>query len=171
MAAHPDDEILGCGGTVARLINGGWEAHTLILGEGITSRDTHRNREQRQNEIDQLRKQMTKANQKIGVTNVVSKDLPDNRFDTVPLLDIVKMIEEVKDRVAPDIIFTHYDKDLNIDHRITHLATLTAARPHADKAIKEIYSYYIPSSSEWNPPHVFSPDVFLTPELSPINVF
>ena len=160
VAAHPDDEILGCGGTVARLVKEGWQAHVLVLGEGITSRDQQRERKRREDEINRLRQQMTSANRIIGVTDVTAKDLPDNRFDTVPFLDIVKIIEEERERVGPNMIFTHYEKDLNIDHRITYRATLTAARPHTDKALREIYSYYIPSSSEWNPPHGFTPDVF-----------
>jgi LmbE family N-acetylglucosaminyl deacetylase len=160
VAAHPDDEILGCGGTVARLVHSGWEGHVLVLGEGVTSRDPQRDQARRADEIDRLRQQMISANRIIGVSDVTAKDLPDNRFDTVPFLDIVKIIEEERERVRPSMIFTHYEKDLNIDHRITHRATLTAARPHTDQTLREIHSYYIPSSSEWNPPHVFTPDVF-----------
>ena len=106
VAAHPDDEILGCGGTVTRFIKEGYEAYTLILGEGITSRDKKRDKDKREKEIRELKEQIHKANKAIGVKKVFTYDFPDNRFDAVPLLDIVKVIENIKDRVKPDIIFT-----------------------------------------------------------------
>ena len=160
IAAHPDDEVLGCGGTVARMVAEGYEAYTLILGEGITSRDKKRERGKRDKEIKELREQIHKADSIIGVKKVFIYDFPDNRFDTVPLLDIVKVIEDIKDNVKPDIIFTHYEKDLNIDHKITYQSVITAMRPLADETVKEIYSFEVLSSTEWSYPLSFSPDVF-----------
>ena len=160
IAAHPDDEILGCGGTAARMAKEGHEIYTAILGEGITSRDDTRQREKRETEITQLKKQIHEANNIIGVKQVFVYDFPDNRFDSVPLLDIVKKVEEVKEKIKPDILFTHYEKDLNIDHRMTYRAVLTAARPMAGETIKEIYSFEVLSSTEWQFPLTFSPDCF-----------
>ena len=160
IAAHPDDEIMGCGGTAARLVKEGDEVYTMILGEGITSRDEARQREKREEEILRLKKQVHSANNTIGVKDVFIYDFPDNRFDSVPLLDIVKVIEKVKARLKPDILFTHYEKDLNIDHRITFQAVLTAARPTVDETVKEIYSFEVLSSTEWKFPLSFSPDCF-----------
>jgi LmbE family N-acetylglucosaminyl deacetylase len=160
VSAHPDDEVLGCGGTVARLVKEGYQAYTLILGEGITSRDEKRDRAKRETEIQKLRDQAKKANKIIGVEEVFMYDFPDNRFDTVPLLDIVKVIEKIKNDIKPDIIFTHYGKDLNIDHQITYKAVITATRPVVGEPVKEIYSFEVPSSTEWNFPLSFSPDVF-----------
>jgi len=160
IAAHPDDEILGCGGTVARLIKEGHEAYTLILGEGITSRDRDRNRDKREQELKELKAQIYKSNNIIGIKEVFIYDFPDNRFDTVPLIDIVKVIEEIKDKIKPHTIFTHYREDLNIDHRITYNAVLTATRPLLNETVKQIYSFEVISSTEWNYPLSFSPDVF-----------
>ncbi len=160
VAAHPDDEILGCGGTTARLVKGGYEAYTMILGEGITSRDVTRKRKKREEEIAQLKKQIHEANNIIGVKDVFIYDFPDNRFDSVPLLDIVKVIEKVKDKLKPDMLFTHYEKDLNIDHQLTYRAVMTAARPLPGETIKEIYSFEVLSATEWNFPLTFSPDYF-----------
>lgn len=151
VAAHPDDEILGCGGTISRLVKKGHEAFTLILGEGITSRDEKRDREKRNNELGQLRKDIEAANKMIGVKKVYIYDFPDNRFDEMPLLDIVKTVEKVKKEVAPDMIFTHHGGDLNIDHRITFHAVLTACRPLKGERAREIYSFEVPSSTEWPP--------------------
>ena len=160
VAAHPDDEILGCGGTIKRLVDEGCIAYTLILGEGITSRDDKRDRNERILEIEALKKQVREANRIVGVKDVYLHDFPDNRFDTVPLLDIVKVIEKVKNELQPDIIFTHYENDLNIDHQITHKAVLTATRPMKGECVKELYSFEVLSSTEWNYPLSFSPDVF-----------
>jgi len=143
VAAHPDDEILGCGGTIARLVKEGNVAYTLILGEGITSRDKTRDAKKRKNEIEQLKKQTLQANKEIGVKKVFTYDYPDNRFDTVPFLDIVKTIEEVKDKIKPDMIYTHYCNDLNIDHKITYNAVITATRPVKGENVKEIYSFEV----------------------------
>lgn len=164
VAAHPDDEVLGCGATVARLVKEGYEAYTLILGEGITSRDNKRNVKKKKEEIKRLKKQAREANNILGVKKVFFCDFSDNRFDTVPLLDIVKTIEKIKDEIKPEVIFTHYKEDLNIDHQITYKAVLTATRPLRGETVRKIYSFEIPSSTEWNYPLSFSPDVFFNIE-------
>lgn len=160
VAAHPDDEILGCGGVIARFVKEKAEAYTLILGEGLTSRDEKRDIKIRKREIERLKKQAVEANRILGVKKNFLFDFPDNRFDTVPLLDIVKVIEKIKSEIRPDIIFTHYGKDLNIDHQITYSAVITATRPIKGETVKEIYSFEIISSTEWNYPLTFTPDVF-----------
>ncbi|OHE78489.1 MAG: GlcNAc-PI de-N-acetylase [Verrucomicrobia bacterium GWF2_62_7] len=160
VAAHPDDEVLGCGGTAARLVGEGADAFTLILGEGVTSRDASRDPETRRGALALLKRQALAANRALGIREVFFGDLPDNRFDSVPLLDIVKRVESVKREVRPDMVFTHYGADLNIDHRITYQAAITAARPLKGESVKEIYSFEVLSSTEWNYPLSFSPDVF-----------
>ena len=160
VAAHPDDEVLGCGGTVTRLSKEGHTIYTLILGEGITSRDNIRNRKKRENEIIDLKNYGEKANEILGVKKVFFHDFPDNRFDTVPFLDIVKVIEKIKNQTKPEVIFTHYEKDLNIDHQITYKAVITATRPLKGESVKEIYSFEISSSTEWSYPLSFSPNLF-----------
>ncbi len=160
ITAHPDDEILGCGGTIARLNKEGHTVYTLILGEGVTSRDNIRNINKRENEIINIKSYAEKANKILGVKEVFFHEFPDNRFDTVPFLDIVKVIEKIKNQIKPEIIFTHYEKDLNIDHQITYKAVITATRPIKGETVKEIFSFEIPSSTEWNYPLSFSPNVF-----------
>lgn len=160
VAAHPDDEVLGCFGTVARLIKKGYEAYTLILGEGKTSRDEKRVVENRKDEINILNNEIKRANDIIGIKKVFVESFPDNRFDSVDLLDIVKIVSKVKNEIKPDIIFTHYEKDLNIDHQITYKAVITATRPMEKESVKEIYSFEILSSTEWSYPLSFFPDIF-----------
>ena len=160
IAAHPDDEVLGCFGAVARMVKEGDEAYTLILGEGKTSRDERRSVENKKAELNILNQEIEKANSVINIKKTFIENFPDNRFDSVDLLDIVKAILKVKEEVKPDIIFTHYENDLNIDHQITYQAVVTATRPMEDESVKEIYSFEVLSSTEWNYPLSFSPDLF-----------
>ncbi len=144
VAAHPDDEVLGCFGSVAKMIAQGAEAYTLILGEGKTSRG------EADKELEILNKEFEEANKSIGIKGIFREHFPDNRFDCVDLLDIVKAVEMVKERVRPEIIFTHFENDLNIDHKITFQAVLTATRPLPNECVKQIYSFEVLSSTEWN---------------------
>lgn len=161
VAAHPDDEILGCGGTALRLAKEGNEIYTMILGEGITSRDDVRDSEIHKTELSSLKSDLEAANKFVGAENVFTESFPDNRFDSVPLLDIVKSIEKVKEKIRPDIIFTHFANDMNIDHTITNRAVLTATRPMKDETVKTIYAFEVLSSTEWNFPLSFTPDTFV----------
>lgn len=160
VVAHADDEVLGCFGTVSKLIKDGYEAYTLILGEGKTSRDEQRSIENNKKQIELLDLEIQKANNTIGIKKVFYESFPDNRFDSVDLLDIIKVISKVKEKIQPDIIFTHYEHDLNIDHQITYKAVITATRPMENECVKEIYSFEILSSTEWNYPLSFSPDTY-----------
>ena len=161
IAAHPDDEVLGCGGTISIFSKKGNKVYTLILGEGITSRDEKRNRAGREREIEQLKSQVSEANKMMGVIKDFVFDFPDNRFDTVALLDVVKTVEKVKLEVHPDIVLTHHRGDLNIDHQITYRAVITAFRPLKGETVREIYSFEVPSSTEWSR-EVFLPQCYFS---------
>lgn len=161
VAAHPDDEVLGCAGVVADYVNNGIDVSILVLGEGVTSRFEEGEKDARTRALAQIRESVNDAAGILGVKKTFIFNFPDNRFDTVALLDIVKTIESVKDEVRPDIVYTHHYNDLNIDHRIAYNAVLTACRPIKEETVKEIYSFEIPSSTEWNYPYVFSPNIFV----------
>ncbi|MDR0581179.1 MAG: PIG-L family deacetylase [Holosporaceae bacterium] len=160
IAAHPDDEVLGCFATIARLIKEGYEAYTLILGYGKSARGGG---EVNLAELETLQNEMRNANKVVGIKEVFSADFPDNAFDSVPLLEIVKKIEEVKRKILPEIVFTHHIGDINIDHQITHNAVLTATRPKPGETVKVVYAMEVPSSTEWNSyskETAFVPNVF-----------
>jgi len=161
VAAHPDDEILGCGGTIARLSKEGHEVHILILGEGATSRDQSRNIAKRSAALKKLRLSAEKAAKVLGACRVHFHDFPDNRFDSVALLDIVKAVEQVKEKIRPSIILTHFAHDLNIDHQKTFKAVLTATRPMKNETVRAVYSFEILSSTEWQYAHPFPADTFM----------
>ena len=131
----------------------------MILAEGITSRG---NKEDNFfEELKQLQLTATKANKLLGVSNIEFSNLPDNRMDSVDLLDIVKIIERFINIYQPEIIYTHHFGDLNIDHQLTHQAVMTATRPMINQCVKEIYTFEIPSSTEWSFNYSFKPNVFI----------
>lgn len=149
VAAHPDDELLGVGGTLIRHSKAGDQVYSFILGEGQTSRWANR-AEAPAEMIDELHRDSISAAGILGITKTYFASLPDNRFDDVDLLDVIKEIEKVVEEVDPDIIYTHSQLDLNIDHRLTHAGVLTVTRPMADCRVREIYSFETLSASEWN---------------------
>jgi LmbE family N-acetylglucosaminyl deacetylase len=148
VAAHPDDEVLGCGGTAARLVQEGRDVYFAIMGEGITSRYPQREQADA-SQLEQLHRQVHAAAGKLGVKEVFVHHLPDNRLDSVPLLDVVKLVEDLVDRVKPEVIYTHHPGDLNIDHGVIYRAVLTATRPTAGQPVREIYAFEVPSATEW----------------------
>jgi len=157
IAAHPDDEVLGCGGVMAKY-SGEKDIYIIILGEGISSR--HEKREDAsKEELLGLQSQSIKVGKLLGAKANLFFNFPDNRFDTVPFLDIVKKIEEIIGEIRPEVIYTHHFGDLNIDHRITFRAVLTATRPINNCSAKEIYSFEIPSSTEWSYQKIENPFV------------
>jgi|HubBroStandDraft_2_1064218.scaffolds.fasta_scaffold02226_4 LmbE family N-acetylglucosaminyl deacetylase len=163
VAAHPDDEILGCGGTMARLTREGHEVRIAILAEGMSSRYAHREDADPQ-QLQHLHARAQQAADKVGAKEVVLCKLPDNRLDTVPLLEVVKQVEELVARFRPEVIYTHHPGDLNVDHGVVHRAVLTATRPVAGQCVKEIYAFEVPSSTEWafqRLEPLFRPSVFV----------
>ena len=162
VAAHPDDEVLGCGGTIARLAQNGNPVHIAILGEGISSRQPE---QEKQNQVDIkiLHSRCRRAAKILKAQDVLLYNLPDNRFDTIPLLNLIKIVEQLIDDIKPLLVFTHHAGDLNIDHALTHRAVLTAARPLAACPVKRIYAFEVPSSTEWSFGQLkpaFQPNVF-----------
>ena len=147
IAAHPDDEVLGCGGTAA-LLSQHDKLHIGILGEGVTSRYSSPESAPR-SELEQLKSSAQEAAEVLGASGVVFGGFPDNRFDTVPLLDIIKTVEDWVKRFLPEVIYTHHPGDLNIDHDLTFRAVLTATRPDESSSVHELFAFETPSSTEW----------------------
>jgi len=156
--AHPDDEVLGCGGTIAALATAGCEVKVAFVSDGVGSRGS------RLNEVGSRRRAANEACRILGGTVVYSGSFPDNRLDTVPLLDVVQVIEGLISEYQPELVFTHHPGDLNVDHRQVAAAVLTACRPLAGHPVRTIASFEVNSSTEWNHPDAqpsFSPDLFV----------
>ncbi len=164
VAAHPDDEVLGCGGAIARHVDCGDEVHVLIAAEGATSRQLQRDRNQVSDELSALSVAAQKAGKILGAFNVELLDLPDNRLDTLDRLDIVKLIESRLDTLRPSVVYVHHAGDVNIDHRRLHESVVTACRPVPGSPVRCLLSFEVASSSEWQPPGsapLFQPNWFV----------
>ncbi len=166
VVAHPDDELLGLGASIHRLVQRhGCEARAVILGEGLTSRSTTRDTARWAADLATHRANIGRAAAAIGYASTGIYDFADNRFDSVDLLDIIKVVEQEKESFQPSLIFTHHGGDTNIDHRRTFEAVVTACRPLPGEHMRTILACETPSSTEWQAasyPQPFLPNFFLT---------
>ena len=157
IAAHPDDEVLGCGGSIKKWSDAGEEVHILIVAEGSTSRDNNRNQKKHMNIIAKLRDAARASSKILGAKSVNFLSLPDNRMDSLDLLDIVKLIEKHINEIKPKVVVTHHVGDVNIDHQILHQAVITACRPIPKFNVKKILAFETVSSTEWQPSNSKTP--------------
>ena len=139
ISAHPDDDVLGCGGSMAKWKSEGHKVHVFILAEGITSRDNKRDRSIHMSSLLKIKNAAIEALSILGGESVEMLELPDNRMDSIDMLDIVKAIELKIDNISPEMVFTHHSGDLNIDHRIVHQAVVTACRPIPSLCVKTTF--------------------------------
>lgn len=161
LAAHPDDEALGCGGTIARLAAAGASVNVAFLADGVGSRQTGHSPDQKA--LAARRSAADEACRILGAQPPWFGELPDNELDTVPLLEITKTIETLIEQYQPDTVFTHHAGDVNIDHRRVHQAVVTACRPQPGHCVRKLFFFEVPSSTEWQPPGsaaAFVPAVF-----------
>ena len=158
VAAHPDDEVLGCAGTIAKHVASGDIVHVIFMTNGVSSRNESNHDAAMDRKIA-----AQKSSDILGVKSIQYFDFPDNKMDEVPLLNIVKLIENVIHDLNPRVIYTHHIGDLNIDHQIVHRAVVTSCRPLPGFCVKEVYAFEVLSSTEWQTPGhmIFSPNVFV----------
>jgi LmbE family N-acetylglucosaminyl deacetylase len=162
VVSHPDDEVLGVGGTIKKFTRNGVLVNLLILATGISSRNGL-SQDIVDKLITELRTNSIMASSILGIENVHFGDFPDNRMDGVDLLEIVKFIEKFIDKYKPDTIFTHFSGDLNIDHRVTSHAVMIATRPLKPNFVKKVIQFETLSSSEWTfgfDGSIFSPNYY-----------
>lgn len=146
IAAHADDEALGCGGTMARHTEAGDAVHVLFLADGVGARG---NGEEQKLALDARRAAGEHAASILGAHPPIFLDFPDNQLDTVPMLEIARAIEAVGEKLQPQIVYTHHAGDLNIDHRICNQAVLTAFRAYPGQSVRAIHTFEVCSSTEW----------------------
>ena len=147
VAAHPDDEVLGCGGTIAKAAAEGAHVHVAFLADGVFSRPG--DPEARRDELAARRSAAKAACHILGVQSVSFGDFPDNRMDTVAMLDVARAVETLIADHVPDTIYTHHAGDVNVDHQVIHAAVVTACRAQRGHPVKTVLSFEIPSSTEW----------------------
>ncbi len=161
VAAHPDDEVLGAGGTLARHAADGEDVHVCILSDGVTSR--YDDPESATEEIQQRRNRARRACETLGAT-VSLHEYPDNQFDTVALLNLVQTVEAEIAEHEPRVVYTHHYGDLNVDHELACRATVTATRPLADSSVERVLAFETLSATEWSvpsPENAFQPQEFV----------
>ncbi|MGW2571416.1 PIG-L deacetylase family protein [Streptomyces sp. NPDC001537] len=154
LAAHPDDELLGAGGTLARHVRDGDAVHALVLTEGASSR-------YREGLAEDLAKSAQRSAQVLGLASLELWSLPDQRLDTLPLIDVVQQVETVVDALRPDLVYTHFPGDVNSDHGVVARAAWTACRPYVLPGLRRFAVFETPSSTEW----AWSTDDAFTPSL------
>jgi LmbE family N-acetylglucosaminyl deacetylase len=156
-AAHPDDEVLGCGGAMKKFS----KTHDVIsvfFSTGITSRSNKNSNKS----INKLKEDCIKCNKILGTKKIIFLDFDDNKMDIYPRLEIIKKIEEILNRYKPSLIFTHNFSDLNIDHEIVSKSVVTACRPNKNNnKIKKILFFETLSSSEWSIDRNFKPNYYI----------
>ena len=154
IGAHPDDEVLGAGGAIAKHVDSGDEVHTLIVTEGTTAQyDDERL-------IEQKRDEAQACADVLGVSKVHFGNLPDMRLDDVKHIEINTIIETVCKEINPDIVYTHSRREVNRDHVAVHDSTLVATRPGS--GVKTVLAYETPSSTEYAPKTTgFEPRLFV----------
>lgn len=145
VAAHTDDEALGCGGTIARHVAEGDVVYAVFMADGVTSRD-----EVNESDIASRNDAAENARKTLGIKENFYLGLPDNRLDSLPLIEVIKQLEPIILKIKPNVIYTHHHGDLNVDHRVTHEAVLTACRPVPGSSVREIYAFEVMSSTEWS---------------------
>ncbi len=162
IAAHPDDEVLGMGGTITKLVKDGCHVDVLIVTDGSSSQ--YRNSDHLAEIIEAKKKETRNCADVLGVRDVYYGELPDMKLDTTPHIRINQVIEDIIDKVQPDTVFTHFWGDVNCDHQNVYKSTLVAVRPVMGQVVKELYCYRVPSSTEWTPNKadtMFMPNVFV----------
>lgn len=155
IAAHPDDETYGAGGTIARHTRQGDQVTVLLLTDGVRAR----------HEVIKPQQDAARmACRELGVKDVRFAGLGDQQLDGLPLLDVIRPIEMVIKELRPQIVYTHHRGDANQDHRAIFAATLVAVRPFGANPVEQVLCYEVASSTEWAPPYpewAFLPNVFV----------
>lgn len=151
VAAHPDDEVLGCGGTMAKMSDGGARIHVAFLADGVSAR-TGDDSDSCAAQLAQRRAAARRAGEVLGVESIFFGDLPDNQLDTVALIDVIRPIETLVAKYRPGMVITHHAGDLNVDHRRVHQAVATACRAQPGHPVRTLLAFEVPSSTEWQLP-------------------
>lgn len=149
IAAHPDDEVYGMGGTIAKLSARGHEVHVLIVTDGCTTQ--YADRPDLPEIIERKHAEALEAGRLLGVREVCFGTFPDMRLDSVPHVELNHLIEKTVDAVRPEAVYTHFYGDVNLDHQMVYRSTLVAVRPAPGQCVRELYCYQTPSSTEWSP--------------------
>ena len=173
IAAHPDDEVLGMGGTIKKHAKKGDDIKIMIMATGINARRSINYKNSSRYFVDKkisqtmekqvmnLRKNAVQSSKILGAKRIQFMDFPDNEMDTVSLLEVTKTVEKHIEEFNAEIVYTHSNYDINIDHQVCYNATIIATRPRKNYSVKKVISFEVASSTEWYFPSKFSPNIFV----------
>ncbi len=157
IAAHPDDELLGVGGTLRKHVLAGDRVTAVVVSEGASSR-------YEAGADNVLQRDGRRAAERLGLADLRFLGLPDQRLETLPILEVIQKVEAVVDAVKPSVVYTHHWGDVNRDHRVVVEAVTVACRPIGDSYPRAVYCFETPSSTEWSLPSIeaaFVPNHFV----------
>jgi LmbE family N-acetylglucosaminyl deacetylase len=157
LAPHPDDEVLGCGGAMARAAARGEEVHVAVVTRGAADKYPAE-------AVDRIRAELREAHERLGVSSVRFLDFPAPRLDAVPRSELADALAAAIREVEPDWLYVPHHGDIHADHGAVYHAALVAARPHPERRLERILAYETPSETEWSPPHAaaaFLPTVYV----------
>ncbi len=157
IATHPDDEVLGCGGTIARYADHGDDVFVVVVTRGVPELFSPA-------VIEQTRRELALAHQRLGVSSVRFLDFPAPMLDTIPGYQLADRLKQVIQELGADTIFIPHRGDLHSDHRAVYMASLVAARPLEQSPVRRILCYETLSETEWASPEAdqaFIPTVFI----------
>ena len=158
IAAHPDDELLGCGGTILKHVDNNDDVYVIFMTDGVSARGKNYLK------VKKRKRQAIKVSKLLNTKSTIFLNFPDNKMDSIPLLKIVKRLEKLILKLKPKTIYTHFSDDLNKDHKITFEAVNVACRPINNCSVKKIISFEILSSTEWklnNSKKKFNPNLYI----------
>ena len=173
IAPHPDDEVLGMGGTIKKLTKNKNQVKIVFMATGIAARRSinfknSSNYKITKNQQKVIEKQIAtikihakKAAKVLGVSDIEFLGYPDNEMDMISNLELTKSVEKIIQKYKPEVVYTHTPFDLNVDHISCYNAVLTATRPKKNVIVKKVISFEVPSSTEWNFTSVFAPNTFV----------
>ena len=162
VVAHPDDEVLGMGGSIAKFSAEGKQVHLLIVTDGSSSQ--YRDSKDLCKIIENKKIETTKSADILGIKSITYGELPDMRLDSISHVLINEVIEKAVREIKPDTVFTHFWGDVNMDHRRVYESTMVAVRPQSNQIVKNVLCYSVPSSTEWSPnvlPTMYMPNYFV----------
>lgn len=174
VAAHADDEALGCGGTLARHAAEGNSVYVIFLTNGVSSRVGSCS-----HAVERRKHAANAALAALGANLYQSFDFPDNALDTVPRLEIIRAVESAIVALRPQIVYTHHPGDLNVDHRRAFEAVMTACRPQPEHSVQSIFAFEVASSTGWSghsckpfiPQHYVDISLFLEEKIAALQAY
>ena len=151
IAAHPDDEWLGCGGSILKHLESGDEVNAVFVSDGHSSRNKSCSRNKITEDLFN----------EIGCKQPIFLDFKDNMLDSYSKLEIIKGLEEVSLSIEPNLVYTHFFDDLNVDHRLVSECVHTCFRPVPGSSVKSLLLFEVLSSTEWSVRRSFQPNYFV----------